>query len=161
MGESCDQPTRRAIEQNAAAMPEWTRQVWASLKKPGEKTAPLSWPARAALGGRGDGGRRASRTGADEGSRRLLADSPSGRSMGGKLADRGIVVRQFSCRFKVVAPAECGPPGRLWGLFRRIPDESLMVWEGPRSDARIDQGAPQRVRQPALVRAAAGLSAGT
>ena len=132
MGESCHQPTRRAIEQNAAAMLEWTRQGWPRLKKPGEKTAPLSWPARAASGGGGRGGEP---YGCGRGLPAVARRRARWPVNGKELADRGIVVRQFSCRFKVVAPAECGPPGRLWGLFRRIPDESLMVWEGPRSDA--------------------------
>jgi transposase len=33
MGLSCQQPTRRAIERNDAAIAEWTRQGWPKLKK--------------------------------------------------------------------------------------------------------------------------------
>jgi transposase len=43
MGLSCQQPTRRAIERNEAAIAEWTKQGWAKLKKKrGAKSAPSS-----------------------------------------------------------------------------------------------------------------------
>lgn len=43
MGLSCQQPTRRAIERNEAAIAEWTEQGWPQLKKKrGAKSAPSS-----------------------------------------------------------------------------------------------------------------------
>lgn len=43
MGLSCQQPTRRAIERNEAAIAEWTNQGWPKLKKKrGAKSAPSS-----------------------------------------------------------------------------------------------------------------------
>ena len=43
MGLSCQQPTRRAIERNEAAIAEWTKQGWPRLKKKrGAKIAPSS-----------------------------------------------------------------------------------------------------------------------
>ena len=48
LGFSCQQPTRRAIERNEAAIADWKRVTWPRLKKkPGGKAAPSSSSTRA------------------------------------------------------------------------------------------------------------------